>query len=72
VVRILLAAGADPIAAWSSTNLGYRANMAATFDACIDALAPAQRTELAKMSKRWVSLRAATRSASKGKLLRRE
>ncbi|WP_276968280.1 hypothetical protein [Metallibacterium scheffleri] len=65
IVRIFLAAGADPVTTRSVAGQNARAAMAVTLDACADVMTPAQRNTLLDESKQWVRLRSVVESASK-------
>jgi len=73
VVRILLAAGADPAVALKSTLQENRSDAAATLDACAAVLSQDQRTALLDISRpgEFVRLRAIVASAAKHRAVRR-
>jgi ankyrin repeat protein len=63
IVRLLLAAGADPVTAWLTSKSNRRRDIAASFDACADAMTPTQRAALTAASDLFVGLNAAEKSA---------
>lgn len=71
VVRCLLAAGADPVVAWSESTNHDRRRMAATLDACVDAMQPEQRIALAAKSRMLSGLRAFVQGAHQQHRLQR-
>lgn len=65
VVRALLAAGADPVAAWTAAPRHDQQDMAATLDACADAMTPSQRIVLANESDLFGRIRASLVSSER-------
>jgi len=71
-VRVLLAAGADPVIAWSISDTFDRRRMAASPNACVDALSPEQCIALAAKSPRLTSLRALVHASHQHQHLQRK
>jgi len=72
IARCLLTAGADPLVAWThAKHTAWEAKVAAVMDDCADAMAPAQRTALAKKSELFVHMRATHTAARQHERLRR-
>jgi len=63
IVRVLLAAGADPVTAWLTSKPNRRRDIASSFDACADAMTPAQCGALTAASDLFVGLNAVEKSA---------
>jgi len=71
VARLIIAASADIVMAWSMVAPHERPLATKTIDACVDALTPEQRAVLAKASEPFVRLRAAVAAANQQQPLRR-
>jgi len=73
IVRLLLAAGADPIVAWEKTNEKSRKFFMTTLDACGDALTQEQRDVLIAASRpdEFARLRAALAASNHARRLQR-
>jgi len=70
--RTLMAAGVDPVAAWSSTPPSARGDMVDTFDACVDVMTREQCVVLAGKSGRFVAIRAVRAATQKQQAMCRQ